>query len=417
MIEKALKKLSRNVDEAEVFKIESKNSTIKTIKYSIDTFRENKAHGFGIRVVKNKRMGFYFSNNLDEKALSTVVKVAKIAQRDEHTSLPKGGVYKKTRPPALKLEVEEGIRMAQALVSPGKGYEEVNPTSGIVNWSTSNITICNSNGIYGSKEEALLTVYLGTVARGAEPATGFHYEASRKKDIDAHEVGDLACKLARDSLNTEHLKTGRRRVILHPMAVTELLEYTLIPSFSADNVQRGRSKLGGMVGQKIFAGFEIADDATVLNGLMTGPFDDEGVSSNRTSLVKKGVLKGFLYDTYTANKEGRKSTGNGQRSSNASLPSIGPSNFVISGDETIENEDDALVVHGLIGAHTSNPISGDFSCETKNAFLNGKSIKKAIVSGNIFEILKSGIKFGSDVKQYSSVLSPSIEIPEIMVVG
>jgi PmbA protein len=213
------------------------------------------------------------------------------------------------------------------------------------------------------------------------------------------------------------LKTGRRRVILHPMAVTELLEYTLIPSFSADNVQRGRSKLGGMVGQKIFAGFDIADDATVLNGLMTEPFDDEGVSSNRTSLVKKGVLKGFLYDTYTANKEGRKSTGNGQRSSNASLPSVGPSNFVISGDETIGNEDEALVVHGLIGAHTSNPISGDFSCETKNAFLNGKSIKKAIVSGNIFEILKSGIKFGSDVKQYSSVLSPSIEIPEIMVVG
>lgn len=417
MIEKALKSLSEKVDEAEIFQLTSKSAAIKTKRFSIDMFKEKGTQGYGIRVIKDKKMGFYFSNVLNDQALERAVKVAKSSQRDEHLSLPEPSTYKDVSSQVFELELEEGIKMAEDLVSACKEYEGVFPTTGTVSWGTARITVANTNGVYGEKAEFTVSLYLGTVAKGKEPATGFHFEVSREKDIDAYDVGSIASRLAKESLNAERVEAGMRNVILRPMAVTELLESALIPSFSADNVQRGRSKLQGRINEEVFQGVNIVDDATLEGGLMSERFDDEGAATQRTTLVDRGVLKGFLYDTYTANKEEKRSTGNAARPSHASLPSVGPSNFIISGEDRIDEENGALVVHGLVGAHTANPISGDFSCETRNAFLDGRPVKKAIVSGNIFDVLASGIRFGEDVKQYSSVLSPSIELPDVTVVG
>ncbi len=417
MIEKAVEKLSKQVDEAEVFKLEQKSLTIKTMKEDIESSKESHLIGYGIRALMDKRMGFYFTNTLDDSALEMAKKAARVAQRDEHLSLPDRQNYKKTPQTVFEVSVEKGLEMAHSMVSSHRDFPGVQPTTGTVSWGNSTVSIANSRGVFGVKLESTLTLYLGTVAKGREPSTGFYFQVSREPDLDAFEVGSVACRLARDSLNAGRLKTGKRRVILKPIAVTELLEYSLIPSFSAENVQRGRSKLKGQLGEKLFGGVSIFDDAILKGGLMSEPFDDEGVRAQRTALVKKGAVKGFLYDSYAADREGRESTGSAGRPTHAALPTIGPSNFMVQGNEGIENEGEALVVHGLVGAHTSNPISGDFSCETRNAFLDGKPVKKAIVSGNIFELLASNLGFGRDVEQYSSVISPSIEIPKIMVVG
>jgi PmbA protein len=417
VIEGALKRLSKKVDEAEIFHLASRTITIKTKKFSIEMFKEKSSEGYGIRVIKDGKVGFYFSNALTNEALEMAVRVSRSAQKDKYQSLPQQQNYESTRYPVFEMDVEEGIEMTHELLLACRDYKEVSPTSGTLSWSNSETTIANTNDVYGGKEESAISVYVATVARDMEPATGFHFEVSRKKDINASEIGKTACKLANDSRNAKRLAPAKKRVILRPVAVTELLEHTLIPSFSADNVQRGRSKLQGMIGEEVFKGINIADDAKLEGGLMSENFDDEGVATQTTTLVEKGVLKGFLYDTYTANKEGRMSTGNGGRSSHSSLPGVGASNFILSGENRTDEEEGTLVVYGLIGAHTANPISGDFSCEIRNAFLDGVSIKKAIVSGNIFDMLKAGVSFGKDYKQYSSVLAPSIEFPEVTVVG
>jgi len=417
LIEDFLTKLNGRVDEAEIIEIQSKKTSIKTKKTEIETFIENSSKGYGIRVIKDNKMGFYFTNTLDKSAIDNAIKISKSAQQDKHISLPEKQKYQKNLSSEVDMEVEKGLKMAKELTSSNREYKGVNPTSGIVSWGTSRIKLENTKGVYGEKSEFTLSVYLGTVIKENEAATGFNFEVSRKNDIDAHLVGAKACKLAKDSLKPKRIDTSKMRIILRPMAVTELFESTLIPSFNADNVQRGRSKLSGMVGEALFNDIDIIDDGTLKNGLMSERFDDEGVTTSRTTLVKNGTLKGFLYDSYSANIESVMSTGNGSRPSHAALPGVQPSNFIVSGPKKIGKEKGALVVNGLIGAHTANPISGDFSCETRNAFLDEVPIKKAIVSGNIFELLKKGVYIGSDVKQYSSTLSPSIEFQEVNVVG
>ncbi|MFQ6136120.1 MAG: TldD/PmbA family protein [Candidatus Hydrothermarchaeales archaeon] len=418
MIEKTIEALSREVDEAEIFSLKASTNTVGIKKGSVDLFKENSSFGFGIRVIRDKKAGFYFCNSLARDAIEKAIKISKLAQEDEYSTLPQrqdyrdiGGYDKRIE----DIDSEQALEFVDALIRPCKEYK-VTPTSGVISWGESEVRILNTNGVEGFDRGTVISGFLSTVAKAGDVSSGFHFDVSRELDLDFQGIGKEASRLARDSLNAEKIGTRKIAVTLLPLAVSELLGNVLIPSFSADNVQRNRSFLADKLGEKIFSeSLDIVDDGTLDKGLETAKFDSEGVRSQKTQLVKDGVLKGYLYDTYTANKGSSESTGNASRESYSTLPQVGPSNFIVSGKGGLSNE--GLVVHGLIGAHTSNPISGDFSVETRNAFLEGKPVRKAILSGNIFELLNKVVGFGEDYRQVSSVRTPSIEFEEVQVSG
>jgi PmbA protein len=415
-IEKALKVLEKGADEVEIFRAKERSMVIELKKGEIDLTRESISEGYGIRVIVGKRTGFAFSNRLDEAAVNSALDSAKITEVDEHLALPHAQSYKKGRGYDREIEAldtEALIEFSSDLVAPCKGYS-VTPTTGSITALTFVEEITNSHGVSGTDIGTMITAYLSTVAKDTDISTGFYYEASRFLDLDFAGIGKEAARLASSSLNAKRVETFKTDVILKPPAVTELLEHALMPSFSADNVQRGRSQLGDKIGEKVASDISLTDDGTKQVGLMSAKFDAEGVASRDTPLIKDGVVNGFLYDTYTANKEGIKSTGNASRDSFSSIPQVAPTNVIVSGRGEVT---DGLVVHGLIGAHTSNPVSGDFSCETRNAFLYGKPIKKAIISGNVFELLKNVSGLGNDTKQFSHIISPSIQFSDVTVIG
>ena len=74
------------------------------------------------------------------------------------------------------------------------------------------------------------------------------------------------------------------------------------------------------------------------------------------------------------------------------------------------------------GAHTANPITGDFSVECSNAFAieNGEiagPVKKAMMSGNIYDILSNCDALKSEVKQKGSFILPKVFARDVRVVG
>ncbi len=422
--EDAIKLLSENTDEAEIYFSIHHSNSLGIRKGEIDVFKENVASGYGIRVIKDKKMGFLYTNSLDLDDIERVLKIARVSERDEFLSLPEmdDHNYRDSREnfdPGIKdVTPETALESVSQLLESCEDYN-VNPATGGISWSYSKVQIWNSHGVYGVDRSSACMCHLSTVKGGREPATGFYYDISRSFDLDFFKIGETASRLARDSIDAKRIGTLDTTLVLKPHAVGELLENVLIPSFNADNVQRGRSVLKGRVGEKVFSeNLDIVDDGTLKDGIYTSKFDGEGEKTKKTALVDRGILRGYLFDTYTANKGGVESTGNAQRDSYSALPSVGPSNFVIkgkSGDRGLETK--GLVVYGLIGAHTANPITGDFSVETRNAFLNGEPVKKAILSGNVFELLNKIEGFGKDVKQVSSIMTPSIEFSDVRVVS
>lgn len=220
------------------------------------------------------------------------------------------------------------------------------------------------------------------------------------------------------------METKDMDIVLDYHAAAGLLG-TFVSAVNADNVQRGRSMLADKMEQKVLSSnISIFDDGTLESGLNSSRCDGEGTASEKTTLVENGVLKGFIYDLYTANKGQTKSTGNGSRSSFTETPSVGVSNIVVdfNNERDLSELKDAILVTDVLGAHTANPISGDFSVEANNAFIikDGEitaPVKKAMLSGNIFELLKTAEKIKSNVRQYGPFVIPKILVHDLRVVG
>jgi PmbA protein len=261
------------------------------------------------------------------------------------------------------------------------------------------------------------------IARAGDVATGSEFFNSRSLQSSMEDVGKKAAEMARASLAGTRGESGTFDVLLKPLAVAELLEGTLLCALEADSVQKGRSSLKGRVGEQIASEvLMITDDGLLAGGIDSSAFDGEGVPSQRTVLIENGILKGFLYDSYTAGKDGARSTGNSVRSGYSDVPRVGPRNLIVGSPlaRDLLADTKGYLVHGLIGAHTANPISGDFSVEARNAFrvAPGEAavpIRSLMLAGNIFEILKD-IEIGTDVRSIGAIVTPTVKV-RMKVVG
>ena len=301
--------------------------------------------------------------------------------------------------------------------------KEAEPVSGGVACVCGTGFVINSLGLELLETATLMQASMETIAKAGDVATGSEFFNSRSFQPSMEAVGKAAALMARASLAGTKAESGTFDVLLKPLAVAELLEGTILSSFEADNVQKGRSSLKGRVGEAISSeGLNIHDDGLLAGGLDSSAFDGEGVPSQRTVLIEKGVLKGFLYDSYTAGKDGVKSTGNAARQGYSDVPRVGIRNLIVSSPVAYDllEETKGYLVNGLIGAHTANPISGDFSVEARNAFRVSPGetpvpIRSLMLAGNIYDLLKN-IEVGTDVRAVGGIVTPTMKA-KMNVVG
>jgi len=424
--------LRAGADEAEVYLVKSEVTSIDIRKGVIEGSKENINQGMGIRAVVNGAVGFA-STNIDtrmEDAARTAVSSARIRGTDPAwKSFPTDGKYpeiKGTFDPRIKdMELDECIELSSNMLEGASSLPEVLVTAGSFSRVASRRLILNSNGIEVEDRGTAISGFVDVITGQDEPTTAYDYDMSRKMDIDFFNLGKSAAELASKSRQGISIEPHRTEVILHPFAVADLLTGILSSAIDADNVQKGRSSLIGRKGEMIATEkLSIIDDGLLEAGLETAMADDEGFPSQTTPVIEKGIFKSYLYDNYTAGKEGTRSTGNASRHSYSAPPSVGIRNFIIKYDQSdlIEETDKGIYINTVIGAHTANYISGDFSVEARNAFIieRGelvKPIKSLMLSGNVFDILKSINGAGKDVRQVGGTVTPSLRIADMSVVG
>jgi PmbA protein len=319
---------------------------------------------------------------------------------------------------------EECIDLAGGMLQGCKSVAGATPATGGVSCISGIDFVVNSQGVEISEKGTSMHASMEAIARGGDVASGTEFHNSRLMVADLSEVGRAAGEMALISLNGKRAETGTFDIILKPIAFAELLENAFVPSISADNVQKGRSHLASRLGEKIGSeGLCIVDDGLLAGGMGTSGFDGEGVASQRNGIIEDGVLKAFLYDSYTAGKDGLKSTGNAVRSSYSGVPRVGLRNLIVRSDSAFDllAETTGLLIGGFIGAHTANPISGDFSVEARNSFCitPGEAmqpVSSMMVAGNIFDLL-SNIDVGKDVRSIGVIVTPSVRVRTKVVGG
>ncbi len=422
--------LREGAAEAEVYGMVGRSVDADLRKGSVEMASESFHRGLGLRAVVNGAVGFSSTSDMSllEYVARSAVKSAKVRGSDESwISLPTPekvvtvqGIYD-TR--LEQIGTEECLEAARSMLEGCRMVSEVEPVSGGVACVCGTGFVINSLGLELMETATLMQASMETIAKAGDVATGSEFFNSRSFQPSMKAVGEAAAVMARTSLAGTKAESGTFDVLLKPLAVAELLENTILSAFEADNVQKGRSSLKGRVGEMISSeGLNIHDDGLLAGGLDSSAFDGEGVPSRRTVLIEKGILKGFLYDSYTAGKDGVKSTGNAVRQGYSDVPRVGMRNLIVSSPKAYDllEETKGYLINGLIGAHTANPISGDFSVEARNAFRVSPGempvpIRSLMLAGNIFDLLKD-IEIGTDVRAVGGIVTPTIKV-KMNVVG
>jgi PmbA protein len=180
------------------------------------------------------------------------------------------------------------------------------------------------------------------------------------------------------------------------MAANEMIEEVIAHSINSDAVQKKSSRFAGKLDKQVASDLlTVEDDATNVEGINASSFDREGVPHRRNLVIEKGVLKKFLYNTYTGNKDGVRSTGNAGGST-SSPPTVSTTNFVVrpmnsSVDTLVSEIDKGMIISRFSG--NVNPVNGDFSGVVKGGQLviNGSiehPVKEVMVAGNVFDALR-----------------------------
>lgn len=432
--------LKYGVDEAEVYGFKETSTMFKGTYRGVEDVIMGDKVVMGVRVVTGKKVvtqGGVVSKAEDVNAIvERAIKVVRTLPDDPNwVSLPKklgmsnpAVIDKRIRNPDINYFIE----VLHYLINGASNVDKHAFTSdATIRLSSYERFITNTYGErlreYGTR--TLISVSVKAVNSDGESGYSEYYYSSTLNRFNPDQLIIKAVETAVKTLHGRRIQTGTYEVILTPKVLTSLIESLIIPALCADQVQRGRSKLKGCLGRQVFHDdLTIVDDGTYPEMISSKGFDDEGVPTRRKYLVDKGVLKNYLYDNYTANIDGRESTGNACRSTPYQSPNPWASNILIeAGTEDVvtlvRGVRRGLLVYDVIGMWLSNPLNGSLNATVANGvFVEGGvekfPVKGVIIVGNIYELLRhEGMAPTAKTEDYGAYKVPHIYMPKVLIAG
>jgi PmbA protein len=429
---------SRALDGYEISVGASRNLSIEAKEGKVDTFKCSAPVGVSIRALKERGMGFSFSTSLDEPDLLKMIDNALIGAEtqtpDEFNGLPLpgscspiAGMYDEGLAQiGEEQKIGRALELERLVLAADPRVRRVRKAA--YGESVYEVCIRNSSGVAGSYRGTSVSSSVSAVAEeGGDSQMGWDFGFSNCfAGVDVETIAGLAAAKATGLLGARKIPTIRCPAVLDNYVATEILE-VLASSFLAENVQKGKSLLAGRVGEELFSSvLRIRDDGTLPGGMGTAPFDGEGVPQQNSVLAEGGRLRGFLYDTYWACREGVVSTGNSARGGVKSPPRPGVTNFFIENGTLprtglLQGIDRGILVTEVMGMHTANPISGDFSVGAAGFLIENGAVsypvKGIAIAGNILELFRNVELAGNDLRFFGAVGAPSLRVGELDVSG
>ena len=308
-----------DADEAEVMLLAEDQALTR---FANNTIHQNVAQRnarLAVRAVVDGGIGVALTNRIDpegqRRAVEQAAAIARLQPPDpDFAGLPLGGAPREATTyyeATANLSPTGRAEMVRTVVDAAAGRGFV--ATGAVACETGELAIANSSGAAAYAPltlASLRTVVDANPAGGLGLHTGYADAISRDvARIDARAVAERAVAKCALNVDPQPLPDGAYDVVLEEIAVADLLRFLARWGLGAQAVQEGRSFAVGKMGQRVCGeNFSLWDDAADARGLAL-PFDWEGVPARRLNLIENGVLKGLAYDSRTAAKEGRDSTG------------------------------------------------------------------------------------------------------------
>ena len=292
--------------------------------------------------------------------------------------------------------------------------------------SFSEMAIASVRGVRAYERGSSQSVGVSVVAgAGSEIQVGSGYTAQHRPEaLSWEQAADDAVFRATVLLGAKKLPTKRRDVLFDPWVAGDVLDLLAGP-LSAEAVQRGRSLLKGRLGMRVASrAVTLVDDPHLPGGLASALYDDEGLPTRTKLMVEKGMLKDYFFDSATAAKAGRASNGSAARGGYRGLPGPSPTNLHLrpgrlTREALLKDTADGILVFEIMGMHTADPVSGEFSVGVSGvAVRRGElthGIRGGMLSGNVLQLFGAVDAVADDLVCYGSLAAPTFRVAKMTV--
>ncbi|MBI3591719.1 MAG: TldD/PmbA family protein [Candidatus Melainabacteria bacterium] len=438
-LEKILKLAKNNgASEAEIIQSSWTENPINFENNKLKTLESNQSTGISIRLIKNKKIGT--SSTTDPEALEKVVTTAveasefgPIATFELSKENLRTQNQKLTNP---ELPLENLVERGTAVIEQLKTFHKDLLISGGFNLGYGETIYLNSNGVTGKREKSVYSSSLYAHLVRGEDFLGIYKGKSSLEDFpDEKEISKKIFEKLNFSKENISLETNKYQVFFTPDATASIFGYILAVIFNGKVIQQGISPLVGKLNKELFdKKLTFIEDPGI--GVQKADFDDEGIKTQRKTLIKNGVINSFYFDLSSGSKlRSQKqdyvtltSTGNGFKASLSTSPTPELTSVLIEGGKTdskdiIKNIKDGIIIDQVLGAGQSNTLAGEFNVgidlgfKVKDGNIQGR-IKNCMIAGNIFEVLKNIQEISSDREWVGGAeLFPGFLIESLTVAG
>lgn len=430
---KLLKRAKKYLDEAEVYQSSSVTMRLSLFEGELDSYEMAESGGLGLRGIKAGRVGYSYSENVEEgydELIQNVLSSLEVMEEEEELFDGKSiypQVQRKTLIPCPPDEVIRGLQKLENMILqtpgikkvPGLYYQEIQTRT----------TIENTLGLCKSQEAGAGILYgIAAAEKDGQMVTGKGVRIFF--DFSGLKLEDLAKEITTQTLSrlgSESIPSGDYRVFIDKEAFDSLLG-SFSSVFNAEQVQKGLSLLRGKIGEQI-ASEKVSLKMAPLDERAPLPsaFDGEGYPTQDFFLIEKGILKSFYHNQATAKKDGLASTGNASRSYRGRI-GLSP-NFLVLGEGEQEQEEilgameKGVYIQELTGFHSGlNPTSGDFSLPASGFMIEGGKrvhpVNQILLSGNFFTLLRDILSLSKECSQGSlDSLTPGVLVDKLSIGG
>jgi TldD protein len=402
--------LARGGDFAEVYLQDRLISSISLEDRKIERLQAGRERGAGLRVVVGDVTGYAYTDDLSEASLLRAAEVASAVARGSNHD---GRVALKRRrqrpvaheidPPERRSEQERAElvrRVDQAARAVGEAVRQV--TARLAH-SRQRVTIANSDGLLAADERlelqlsAVVTAQRDGLLQVGRRVRGGQAGLELLSTPDPEQLGREAAEVALALLEARPAPAGEMPVVIANGWGAVLFHEAVGHGLEADHVVKNSSVYAGKLGQRVAAPLvTLYDDATLPNHRGSFRFDDEGSPAQRTLLVERGLLRGYLTDRKSARALGLPHSGNGRRQSYQYLPIPRMTNLYIAPGEADPGELLRDTPRGLfvqsLGGGMVDSASGQFVFSVTEGYLieNGRlgpPVRGATLAGQSFRVL------------------------------
>jgi len=432
--------IAKGASDADTFIREEDSFSVTVRMGEVETLKESISRGLRLRLFVGKRTATSQTSDLSPAVLDSLVdetvEMARLTSEDQSGGLPEQSTLASNIPDLQLVDSDwdsfspeqriDWARRAEAAAMKADS-RITNSEGGSVSFERSRTVLANTRGFFGEYEGTEGYVVATPVARSHEGMQrDYWFSVARfRGELQSPEVvGKHAAYRTVRRLGARKVRTCEGPVIFDPLTARTLVNH-VFQACAGDAVYRKSSFLADQLGKNIASPqVTIVDNARLVRGLGSRPFDDEGVATRMTPIIEDGVLQSYLHSSYTARKLNAQPTGNGSRTGAGSV-SVGPTNFYLSPgttspDEMIASVKSGLYVFELIG-HGVNAVTGDYSRGVVGMWIeNGKlayPVQEVTIAGNLRQMLNDIEVIGNDPAFLGSVSAPTIKVRNMVISG